>query len=115
MTERMPNPKADRADRGDPIDRTTSDGAAGKGDMLGGLSTGAGGTLGPDEGIEREGVTIPMSGDGPGYEGQTVPMDEVPVAGDEAEDASEGDGARWRARGTVSAARRVLDDTRPVL
>lgn len=89
MTDRAPNSQADRADRGDPIDRRTSDGAAGEGDMLGGLSTGAGGRLGPDQGIERGGVTLPMSGDGPGYEGQTVPMGEVPVA-DEGEDDAGG-------------------------
>ncbi len=32
-----------------PLDRTGQDGAAGMGDMLGGLSTGAGGRLGPDD------------------------------------------------------------------
>jgi hypothetical protein len=86
MTDPFPNPEADRADRGDPIDRRTSDGTAGAGDMLGGLSTGAGGRLGPDQGVERGGVTVPMSGDGPGFEGQTVPMGEVPVEVDEEND-----------------------------
>lgn len=82
MAERTstPNPNPDRADRGDPIDRRSSDGAAGAGDMLGGTTTGAGGRLGPDQGIERGGVTLPMSGDGPGDEGQTVPPAEVPMA-----------------------------------
>ena len=79
MTERDPNPDAARADRGDPIDRRTSDGAAGVGDMLGGTSTGAGGRLGPDQGIERAGVTLPISGDPDGLEGQTVPVADVPI------------------------------------
>ena len=70
------------ADAGDPIDRRVSDGAAGLGDMLGGLNAGAGSRLGPDQGIEREGVVLPMSGAGPGFEGQTIPMDEVPLADD---------------------------------
>lgn len=92
MTEQAPNREADRADRGDPIDRRTSDGAAGEGDMLGGLSTGAGGRLGPDQGIERGGVTLPTSGDGPAYEGQTVPMAEVPGP-------EEGEEEEWRSSG----------------
>ena len=86
MAEREPSPRDARVDAGDPIDRRTSDGAAGVGDMLGGLSTGAGGRLGPDQGIDR-GVTSPMSGDEPGFEGQTIPMAEVPV-----EDDGDGDG-----------------------
>ena len=84
MTEPVPNTEANRADRGDPIDRRTSDGAAGVGDMLGGPSTGAGGRLGPDQGIGRGGVTVPNPGDGSGFEGQTLPMGEVPVEEDEA-------------------------------
>ncbi len=32
-----------------PLDRTGQDGAAGMGDMLGGMSAGAGGRLGPDD------------------------------------------------------------------
>ncbi len=73
------------ADVGDPIDRRESDGEAGAGDMLGGLSAGVGDRLGPDQGIERGGVTIPMAGDVPGYKGQTVPAEDA----DEAEQADE--------------------------
>ena len=79
MAERPTNPSNVDADRpvvpGDPIDRRGVDGAAGAGDMLGGLSTGAGGRLGPDQGVEQGGVTVPMSGDVPGFEGQTVPTE----------------------------------------
>ena len=79
MTERPTNPSDVDADRpaapGDPIDRRGVDGAAGTGDMLGGLSTGAGGRLGPDHGVDQGGVTVPISGDAPGFEGQTIPMD----------------------------------------
>ena len=82
MTEPTSPPALPEADRGDPIDRRTSDGAAGIGDMLGGTSAGAGGRLGPDQGIERGGVTLPMSGDPDGLEGQTVPMADVPVKDD---------------------------------
>ena len=87
MAERDPNPSDVAGDCGDPIDRRRSDGDAGIGDMLGGTSTGAGGRLGPDQGVEGGGVTIPMSGDVPGFEGQTVPMDEAP-----AEDRGKGGG-----------------------
>ena len=82
MAEREPNPSDARIDAGDPIDRRTSDGAAGVGDMLGGLSTGAGGRIGADQGIERGGVTVPMSGDVPGFEGQSIPIGEVPLEED---------------------------------
>ena len=71
------------ADTGDPIDRRSSDGDAGIGDMLGGTSTGAGGRLGPDQGVEHGGVTVPLSGDGPGFEGQTVPMAEIQIDGED--------------------------------
>ena len=74
MAARQPDPGS--ADVGDPIDRRVSDGAAGIGDMLGGLSVGAGGRLGPDQGVERGGVTVPMEVDVLGSEGQTVPMDD---------------------------------------
>ena len=81
MAEQRINPSDADPDRprapGDPIDRRISDGAAGVGDMLGGLSTGAGGRLGPDQGIEQAGVTVPISGDVPGFEGQTIPMGET--------------------------------------
>ena len=60
----------DIADTGDPIDRRQFDGEAGRGDMLGGLSAGAGGRLGPDHGAEVGGVTIPMAPDNPTYETQ---------------------------------------------
>ena len=82
MTDRHSPLDRGEADRGDPIDRRTSDGAAGVGDMLGGTSTGAGGRLGPDQGVERAGVTLPISGDPDGLEGQTVPMADVPLADD---------------------------------
>ena len=86
MAARQPDPGS--ADVGDPIDRRISDGAAGIGDMLGGLSAGAGDRLGPDQGVERGGVTLPVSGDAPGFEGQTIPIGEVPVEDDgEAGDA----------------------------
>ena len=77
MAERQPNPSDIDPHVGDPIDRRVSDGAAGVGDMLGGLSTGAGGQLGPDQGVEQGGVTLPMSGDAPGFEGQTIPIGET--------------------------------------
>ena len=38
-----------------PLDREGRDGVAGRGDMLGGTSTGAGGRLGPDAAEDREG------------------------------------------------------------
>ena len=57
---------------GDPTDRTQRDGAAGRGDRLGGTGAGAGDRLGSDQGVERGGVTVPMSGEGLGIEGQTV-------------------------------------------
>ncbi|MDP9364823.1 MAG: hypothetical protein M3Q10_11470 [Chloroflexota bacterium] len=37
-------------------------------------------------GGERGGVTVPISGEGPGFEGQPVPMGEVPVEEDEADE-----------------------------
>jgi hypothetical protein len=43
-------------------DRRERDGMAGTGDMLGGLSTGAGGTLGIDEPDDREFDPGPISG-----------------------------------------------------
>ena len=55
MAERDPNPNDVAGDRGDPIDRRRSDGDAGIGDMRGGLSTGAGGRLGPDQGASAAG------------------------------------------------------------
>jgi hypothetical protein len=82
MTDQT-SPSNPDADRGDPIDRRSSDGAAGLGDMLGGASTGAGGRLGPDQGLDRGGVTLPMSGDPDGLEGQTIPMADVPIADDD--------------------------------
>ena len=85
MTERPTNPSDVDADRpaapGDAIGRRVSDGAAGTGDMLGGLSTGAGGRLGPDQGVEQGGVTVPMSGDVPGFEGQTIPTEDDDTTG----------------------------------
>jgi len=46
-----------------PIDRRDRDGAAGAGDMLGGLSTGAGGTLGADpDGEQHQFDPGPISG-----------------------------------------------------
>ena len=75
MTERQTDPRG--ADSGDPIDRIRSDGGAGRGDMLGGLSTGAGGRLGPDQGAELASVTVPMSGDAPGFEGLTIAIDDA--------------------------------------
>lgn len=49
--------------------------------MLSRTSTGAGGRLGPDHGIERDGVTVPISEEGPTVDGQSVPIAEVPVEG----------------------------------
>ncbi len=75
MAERQTDPRG--ADIGDPIDRIRSDGEAGRGDMLGGLSTGAGGRLGPDQGAELASVPVPMSGDAPGSEGLTIAIDDA--------------------------------------
>ncbi len=57
-----------------PLDRTGQDGAAGMGDMLGGLSTGAGGRLGPD----AADVTPPMSANQHSFADVELPIDADP-------------------------------------
>ena len=54
-----------------PLDRTEQDGAAGMGDMLGGMIAGAGGRLGPDEGN----TTPPMPANQHSFADVELPID----------------------------------------
>ena len=54
-----------------PLDRTGQDGLAGSGDMLGGMSAGAGGRLGPDV----EATNLPMPANQHSFADVTLPVD----------------------------------------
>ena len=62
MAEQQDDPTVPRG----PIDRTRSDGEAGRGDMLGGTGAGAGDRLGPDQDVEGDVTTFPIADDAPG-------------------------------------------------
>ena len=61
-----------------PLDRIGQDGAAGTGDMLGGMSTGAGGRLGPD----AADVTPPMPANQHSFADVELPIDSDNVPDD---------------------------------
>ncbi len=61
-----------------PLDRTEQDGAAGMGDMLGGMSTGAGGRLGPDDAD----LTPPMPANQHSFADVELPIDTDAVPDD---------------------------------
>ncbi len=54
-----------------PLDRTGQDGTPGAGDVLGGMSTGAGGRLGPDDGN----TTPPMPANQHSFADVELPID----------------------------------------